>query len=239
MFARLAFSVAINVDPDILIVDEVLSVGDARFQSKSIKKMESIRNKGTTILFVSHSIGQIKRFCNKAIWIDQGTLKLIGEQTFVSDKYEDNLYLKETTKEETKEIKSIQHNRDFKIIAYTLNKENIKTFEDIELKIDYEVYQDKIEDLLVGVAIFDNEKNYIFGPNTYLDKIIIKNTKGQHSITYILPNIPLLSGTYFMHIGFFTDKGIVNLEFISDAVSFTIENKYFTEGRVYLEHKWR
>ncbi len=239
MFARLAFSVSINVEPDILIVDEALSVGDARFQSKSIKKMESIRERGTTILFVSHAIEQIKRFCNKAIWLNGGSLRLIGEQTYVCDKYEDYLCLKEIKKEEQIKHERPKQNKDINIINYTLNKERIQTFDELELTIVYEIYQDKIDDLLVGVAIYDNEKNYIFGPNTYLDKVSIKNTKGKHSITYVLPKISLLSGTYFMHIGFFTDKGIVNLEYISDAVSFTIENKYFTEGKVYLEHEWK
>ena len=71
MFARLAFAVASNVEPDILIVDEALAVGDTRFQIKCIDKMKSLKEKGTTILFVSHATEQIKRFCNKAIWIKE------------------------------------------------------------------------------------------------------------------------------------------------------------------------
>ena len=66
MFARLAFSVAISVEPEILIVDETLSVGDSKFQIKCIEKMEQIKSKGTTILFVSHAIEQIRRFCDRA-----------------------------------------------------------------------------------------------------------------------------------------------------------------------------
>ena len=240
MFARLAFSVSINVDPDILIVDEVLSVGDSRFQSKSIKRMEEIKNSGTTILFVSHAIGQIKRFCDNAIWIDKGLLKLIGEKTFVADKYEDNLYIKEEVLvEKKKEVSQDYQKRDFKILDYQLNSYEINTFDTLELEVKYEVNVPIIEDLLIGVAIFDNNKNYLFGPNTHLDKFDINNKQGQHTIKYELSNIKLLAGTYFMHIGFFTDKGIVNLEFISDAVSFSIENKYFTEGSIYLEHKWK
>lgn len=72
MFARLAFAVAINVDPDVLIVDEALSVGDAKFQSKCIRKMEEIAHKGVTIAFVSHDIQSIKKFCNYVVWIDGG-----------------------------------------------------------------------------------------------------------------------------------------------------------------------
>ncbi len=78
MFARLAFSVAINVNPDILIVDEALSVGDARFQAKCIRKMENIAEKGVTIVFVSHDMHSVKKFCQHIIWIDKGTIHESG-----------------------------------------------------------------------------------------------------------------------------------------------------------------
>lgn len=87
MFARLAFSVAINVDPDILIIDEALSVGDIYFQAKCISKMRELSQK-CTILFVSHSMGTIKSFCNKAILIDQGTLVEAGDVKRVAEIYE-------------------------------------------------------------------------------------------------------------------------------------------------------
>ena len=87
MFARLAFSVAINVEPDILIVDEALSVGDMRFQQKCIRKMEQFGLEGKTILFVSHDIGIINKFCNKAILLDNASILLQGETDIVTNKY--------------------------------------------------------------------------------------------------------------------------------------------------------
>jgi teichoic acid transport system ATP-binding protein len=238
MYARLAFAVAINVDPDILIVDEVLSVGDARFQSKSIKKMEAIRNGGTTILFVSHATEQIKRFCTKAIWLENSTVKLIGDPAVVSDKYLDYISVKESGSQSNEQICQTS-GRLAKIQSFSLDKSTISTFDSLEITIEYEVLDDHLDDLLVGVAIFDNERNYIFGPNTYLDKYIIKTTIGIHVLKYILPKISLLSGTYLLDVGIFVDKGIVNLDYINNVASLTIENKYFTEGRYFLEHEWR
>lgn len=78
MVARLAFSIATVVEPEILIVDEILSVGDIAFQAKSEEKMLSMINGGTTVLFVSHSIEQIKKLCNKVIWLEQGKIKKVG-----------------------------------------------------------------------------------------------------------------------------------------------------------------
>ena len=78
MVARLAFSVATIVDPEILIVDEILSVGDIAFQAKSMEKMLSMINGGTTVLFVSHSIEQIQKMCDTVVWLDHGNVKKIG-----------------------------------------------------------------------------------------------------------------------------------------------------------------
>ena len=85
MVARLAFSIATIVDPEILIVDDILSVGDIAFQKKSIDKMMSMINGGTTVLFVSHSIDQIKKMCNRVIWLDHGEVKEIGGKEVCDD----------------------------------------------------------------------------------------------------------------------------------------------------------
>lgn len=90
MVARLAFSIATIVDPEILIVDEILSVGDIAFQKKSENKMKSMINGGTTVLFVSHSIEQIEKLCDKVIWLDHGKIKMIGSTKEICQKYYDN-----------------------------------------------------------------------------------------------------------------------------------------------------
>ena len=86
IIARLAFSIATIVDPEILIVDEILSVGDMAFQKKSEEKMLNMINGGTTVLFVSHSIDQIRNMCNKVVWIEKGEVQAIGGKE-VCDKY--------------------------------------------------------------------------------------------------------------------------------------------------------
>lgn len=93
MVARLAFSMATIVEPDILIVDEILSVGDIAFQQKSLDKMMSLINGGTTVLFVSHSIEQIKKICNKIIWIEHGVVQKIGGKEICTE-YEEFMNLK-------------------------------------------------------------------------------------------------------------------------------------------------
>lgn len=89
MLARLAFSVATVVRPEILIVDEILSVGDAAFQDKSRKRMLELMGGGTTVLFVSHSLQQIRDMCDRVLWLENGRLRMIGPAHTVCDEYEE------------------------------------------------------------------------------------------------------------------------------------------------------
>ena len=92
MYMRLAFSVAINVDADILLVDEILSVGDQHFQEKCIDKMKELKEQGKTMVFVTHSLNSAKELCDRGIWLHNGELKMDGDINIVIDEY-----LKETT----------------------------------------------------------------------------------------------------------------------------------------------
>lgn len=89
MVSRLAFAIATIGIPDILIVDEVLSVGDFRFQEKCEARIQNMRDKGTTILFVSHSLPQVEKICNKIVWLEKGVLKMMGGTEEVCSKYKE------------------------------------------------------------------------------------------------------------------------------------------------------
>ena len=103
MLAKLGFSIATIVNPDILIIDEILSVGDVNFHKKSADKIRSLMEGGTTVLLVSHSIPQIREICDKAIWIDKGKVREIGEVNKVCDNY-----LEDSKKANEKQLKNIQ-----------------------------------------------------------------------------------------------------------------------------------
>ena len=92
MFMRLAFAVAINVDADILLVDEILSVGDQHFQEKCLNKMKELKAQGKTMVFVTHSLGSARELCDRAVWLNKGRIQLDGDVNEVIDEY-----LKETT----------------------------------------------------------------------------------------------------------------------------------------------
>ena len=87
MFMRLAFAVAINVDADILLVDEILSVGDQHFQAKCINKMKELKKEGKTMVFVTHSLGSAQELCDRSIWLSNGIIKMDGDTNAIIEKY--------------------------------------------------------------------------------------------------------------------------------------------------------
>lgn len=133
MYMRLAFSVAINVDADILLIDEILAVGDQHFQDKCYKKLEELKNSGKTIVIVTHSLDVVKKLCHRAVWIYKGEVRLDGDPVYVIDEYLDQV-AKDHKEERKKAIESgkgkgrasitIDHPRDFSRIE--LSDDNIK-----------------------------------------------------------------------------------------------------------------
>lgn len=125
MYMRLAFSVAINVDAELLLVDEILAVGDANFQAKCFNKMQELKNQGTTIVIVSHDLGSIEKLCNKSVWIDKGIVRAIGDPYDVDAAYLDFMGKKrdKIKKAEHQEVKAEKH-KDEK--EQNKNRENVQ-----------------------------------------------------------------------------------------------------------------
>lgn len=116
MFVRLAFSVAINVDPDILIVDEALAVGDLEFQLKCMEKFTELRNSGKTILFVSHDINSVRRFCDRVYWLKNGEVVSEGKTMEVTEEY-DNYLKKKSIKSVDREKTKVEEHASFTLYS--------------------------------------------------------------------------------------------------------------------------
>lgn len=128
MFARLAFAVAINIEPEILIVDEALSVGDVFFQNKCYKKFEELREKNITVIFVSHDIGTVKQLCSRVLWIEHGVQQMLGDSVDVCNEYSNSILKKRGAEYEKNGVVQIQNTtliskelklEDFPAITYT------------------------------------------------------------------------------------------------------------------------
>jgi ABC-type polysaccharide/polyol phosphate transport system ATPase subunit len=241
MYVRLAFAVTIHVEPEILIIDEALSVGDLLFQMKCLDRMEEIRARGTTILFVSHGLEQVKRFCGSAVWLEQGRIRLIGESSFVSDQYRDLALLQPTVSKTDPLARNLREEEGLPAVVRRVETSaaRLAPFEPFAVRIQYMVGKRPLPKLLLGVAIRDARGSYIFGPNTHLDRTQIPYTPGDHLVEYLIPKLPLLSGTFQVDVGLFTDGGLVCLDYLGSAAEVCVIAEYFCEGLVYIDHEWR
>ena len=210
MFARLAFACAINVDPDILIVDEVLSVGDMAFQLKCFKKFEEFKKKGKTILFVTHNISDIIRNCTRTIILKE------GEKIFDGNVKEGvELYKKIIVGiEETEEIKKSENdtlitygNGKAQIIDYKIlnsNNQEIKVFEnDEEVTIRLKIkFNEDIKEPIFAVAIKDFKGLELISTNTMVEYKETGNyKKGEEAIVEFRQTIPLTPNKYAISFG--------------------------------------
>lgn len=241
MMVRLAFSVAVHVKPDILIVDEALAVGDIVFQMKCLDKMEEIRSRGTTILFVSHSQEQVKRFCTSAVWLEHGVVQQIGESNYVSDQYRDRSMRASATVNARQPGDHAAHASDAPALlkSVEVSSAEMAPFDPLTVRVTYFIGERPLPKLLLGVAIRNASGTYIFGPNTHLDRIDIPHLPGTHTVEYVIPRLPLLSGGYVFDVGLFTDGGMVCVDYLNSAAEVTVVSDYFSEGLVYIEHEWR
>ena len=206
MKSRLGFAVSVNVDPDILVVDEVLAVGDDIFRLKCIEKMKQFRREGKTILFVSHSLFTVKAFCTKGLWINEGKMMDYGDLGPVVLKYED--YLKkekaklaeQTPNEENlpQEKKDILQVSKFAMLNSSGEKTTeFKHGEEIKIKFDYEVKR-PIDKLNFGFTLRDAEERLIFMSDKQSTDNLIDGTVGKHSLEITVNGLNLLSGTYML-----------------------------------------
>ena len=206
MKSRLGFAVSVNVDPDILVVDEVLAVGDDIFRLKCIEKMKQFRREGKTILFVSHSLFTVKAFCTKGLWINEGKMMDYGDLGPVVLKYED--YLKkekaklaeQTPNEENlpQEKKDILQVSKFAMLNSSGEKTTeFKHGEEVRIKFDYEVKR-PIDKLNFGFTLRDAEERLIFMSDKQSTDNLIDGTVGKHSLEITVNGLNLLSGTYML-----------------------------------------
>jgi len=243
MFARLAFAVAINVDPDILIVDEALSVGDMAFQEKCILKMKSMLNNNRAILFVSHSLPSIRNFCTKAIWVKDGKIMMQNEAHIVCEAYSD--YMKnsdDVPKIEKGEIS--EEDKSSKTIAIqkvSISKKEYFTDENIDITIHLHFNKETV-DYAIGVLIHNNEGKLVTLFNTIRDDIIIKNQIS--SIVLTIPKNDFLSGEYFVSVSISDTNVMFGYDREDYIQSFIIKNALNTnnlavsEGLFRCKHFW-
>jgi lipopolysaccharide transport system ATP-binding protein len=213
-------------------------VGDLRFQAKCLAHMRGIQQRGATILFVSHSVEQVRRFCDRALWLEGGQLVLDGPAGVVTDRYVEHLTALGGPGEAANAPLAAELGTLARIESVTISSTTLGPFDPLTVTVEYEILEAHLPTFLLGVALYTLERRYVFGPNTALDDVAVPGKRGRHRVTYVVPRLPLLGGTYMVDVGLFLDRGLACLDYRLDAGRFVVEGPYFTEGLVHIDHRW-
>ncbi len=245
MYMRLAFSVAINVNADILLIDEILAVGDANFQNKCFRKLKEIKKSGTTIVIVSHSLGQIEQICERSIWINDGKIQAEGNPYEVHPEY--LRYMddrrngeEEGEEEETKKVERSHGHAYIENVIMTNKQGNevkkFQTGEDIKFLFEIKAKQ-TVREVHVGVSVVREDGVYCYGTNTANDGIAYIVVEGAATLELTLNNISLLPGRYYLDFEIKDLDGYV-LDYYQRAFDIEIISETVDVGICKIEHTW-
>lgn len=218
MYTRLAFAVATSVDPDVLITDEVLAVGDEAFQRKCMERIFNFRQQGKTIVFVSHALDTVRTLCDHAVWLEKGEARLVGTAGEVVD-----AYLAEVNRKEAEELRrrglasgpgeNTAHRRgtrEVEIVKVELigasgdDQVVFHTHEPLTVRMHYLAHQ-RIERPVFGIGLNHESGFLISGPNTAFNGVDIPLVEGKGFIDYAIPALPLLGGRYAFSVAVYDE----------------------------------
>ncbi len=238
MYVRLAFSIATSVNPDILIVDEALSVGDQYFQRKCIERMNSFCKSGKTIIFCSHNFYQLQELCEQGIWLHKGNIKLKSNMKKIVSEYQAHLIErdKDTPDNNNTREKLVFINKLW--ISDNKGKEikELKTGDNIKLNVEIISNLEKITGH-IGLGILKDEETLIFGSTTLIDNLTpVKFISGK-TFSMEIKKIPLLTGKYKI-LCLLLDQSGLHLYDRQISDSFGVTSEYNFYGFSKMEHKW-
>ena len=255
MYMRLAFAVAINVDADILLIDEILAVGDAAFQAKCFRKLQEIKGKGATIVIVSHSLSQIEQVCERSIWIENGVIRLDGAPRDVHPHYMEQMSRKnqERQAEESATDKSVIErdeegnlkrwgSGEVRMTAVTVTdaegaeRRAFTPWEPFTIHIEYRAERE-VNDAVIGLALYRSDGTMVYGTNTLIDTSKPVTLKGTGSIDLQIGNMPASNGIYSIDLALHRPDGF-NYDFWRNICTVDIADKVQTPGEIALPHSW-
>ncbi len=242
MYTRLAFSVAINVDADILLIDEILAVGDTAFQAKCLEKLRDIKAMGTTIVIVSHSLSQIEELCERSVWIDKGKIRMDGSPVEIHPRYMEYMGMinKKSVKSNKTTVKDdfiAEITRTYILGEDGTEKNNLRSGEKIKLCIEYRAVPEKTDRVLIGLMLIRNDKLTCYGTNTKREHISEVILKEKGVIICEFDSLNIVSGSYWFDAAI-RSGDMFAYDYKEKAVQFTVYSDIKEIGVAKLEHKW-
>ena len=217
MQVRLAFSIAIRAHADILLLDEVLAVGDEAFQKKCYAYFDKLKREKRTVILVTHDMSAVERFCNKAVFIEDGKVKMIGKPYRIAAAYSRSNIKSYNESEGLDE--QISDDFDITLRGSDGNEQTVYEYNET-MTVELEWQQTGVKH--VGVAIFRENGEYVYGPNTYQEKVKIAD---KNRATYTV-QLNLNEGSYFIKAGLMGADDTKTIAFTEEGPHFSVQRDY-------------
>ncbi|MEX1007000.1 MAG: ABC transporter ATP-binding protein [Acidimicrobiia bacterium] len=225
MYVRLGFSVAINVDPDILLIDEVLAVGDEEFQGKCSEKLSELKSSGKTVVVVSHALGAMRTLCDQIALLEHGSLITVGPATDVVDTYlgdvhsarvvDDGAGMRWGSGEARVDVIEIL-DRDEKPVT------TARTGDQVTFRLHYNL-DEPLEKLVVGLGVHSIEGHHVTGPNTRDEGLVLLHPERSGYVDFKVPRLLLVPGIYDVSASIFDFACLHPFDFRHRAHRFDVE----------------
>jgi ABC-type polysaccharide/polyol phosphate transport system ATPase subunit len=260
MYMRLGFSIAINVNPDVLLVDEVLAVGDASFVPKCLDRIDDFRRRKKTILFVSHDLSTVEKVCDRVLWLKEGKIQMIADPKRAIDAYLQDIAEKqeedfeirqkevEQEVEEEKEVESKDRRearwgkREVEITKVRMTnlrgKEKHVFSPDEAMAIEMEVEaKARITDFVFGIGIFNSQGVRCYGTNTHSEDFEPQSIEGGGKVMCRIERLNLINGTYYLDVATHKRDGYP-YDYHRNLYTFMVSSLYKDVGIARAEHTW-
>ncbi|MGZ4712647.1 MAG: ABC transporter ATP-binding protein [Acidimicrobiia bacterium] len=211
MAARLGFAVAVNVDPEILLVDEVLSVGDEAFQRKCLERIKKFQREGRTILLVTHAVDLVRQICDRAAVLDHGDLVAIGAPGEAALAFREHLRRKGAEVPKDLDDPTLLRNLEVQITGARIvypdpHRRHLYPSEPLEVQVDFHAPR-LVDDIVFSIAIYDQEGKMLLGTNTDLTGDDPGSVEGDGTCRFAFERFPVLDGVYNVSIGLHSHDG--------------------------------
>ncbi len=253
MYMRLGFAIAVTVDPEILLIDEVLAVGDEAFQHRCVGKIQEFKARGKTIVLVSHDLASIERLCDEAVWLDGGRLRAQGETRGVVGQYLDHV-----AREEARAL-GVEHaqaeamaregtaarwgTREMELVRVRLSDRDgrerylFETGEPCTLHLAFRAHR-PIEDPVFGLGVFRKDGVCCYGTNTAVDGLSLGKLDGDGEVAIQIERLDLVEGEYLLDVAVHARDGHP-YDYHSRLYAFAVRSRVRDSGVARLAHRWR
>ena len=242
MVVRLGFSIAAHVEPKILLIDEILSVGDQDFQRKSTEKIEEFRREGRTIVVVSHSLGLVQQLCKEVIWLDKGKIRQAGLAADVISAYTGGSYAEHVERDdESRERWGTGDARINSIELLSSDNMKIQHFDsDSAVRVRFQINAHvRLESPILRVRITKLNGDVIWATSTQRVSNSIRILDGPATATLDIPKLGLLEGTYYLSASISNSTSTTELDHCQNWLRFNVhKTNMFDEGVVSVESSW-